>query len=188
MSDDERADSQAQLWAAIGAGDTAGVQAALAAGADPNLPDAKGGRVLHGTVARGQLDLIELLLDAGADLEARDDGPYGPLTPVLLAAIYGQADALERLIARGAKVNASVPDSEDGHDRVGWTAAHFAASEGRLDMLAALIRVAPELLVYETADRQRPYALCEDRLCKALLLTVAQGRSVDEFLARVRGS
>lgn len=177
--------AQAQLWAAIGAGDSAGVQAALAAGADPNLPDAKGSRVLHGAVARGELELLELLLDAGAEIEAVDEGPYGPLTPVLLAVIYGQAEALERLVARGAKIDARVPDTQEGHDRVGWTAAHFAASEGRLDMLATLVRVAPELLGSESADGRRPYALCEHRLCKALLLTVAQGRSVDEFLARV---
>lgn len=74
---------------AIRFGDLATVRAALADGAPVDVRDAAGRTALHLAAGAGRLDLVRLLLDAGADVEARvesadeDDGFSGPTIRVL---------------------------------------------------------------------------------------------------------
>jgi ankyrin repeat protein len=59
---------------------------------------------LHNAAVSGHRDLAELLLDRGADREARD-GESGA-TPLYHAAAWGRNDVADLLLARGAEINA----------------------------------------------------------------------------------
>ena len=104
-----------QLWAAVCKNDTAIVEAALVAGADPNFrdapldPTAEGAcfsthSILHEACFRGHEEAVALLLRHGA--EQCQDGTYD-LTPLHLACLTGRVDIASRLVERGADVKAT---------------------------------------------------------------------------------
>jgi hypothetical protein len=104
-----------QLWAAVCKNDTAIVEAALVAGADPNFrdspldPTAEGAcfsthSILHEACFRGHEESVALLLRHGA--EQCQDGTYD-LTPLHLACLIGHLGIITRLVERGADVKAS---------------------------------------------------------------------------------
>ena len=66
---------------------------------------------------KGYFDIIELLLDHGADTEASDQ--YGA-TPLIIAASEFNINGVKLLLERGANPNAT--------DRNGWTALRWASS------------------------------------------------------------
>jgi len=91
--------------------------------------------LFEGTLAQGmEIPLVDVLLDAGADLDfqrSREDGKKGD-TPLIGAASLGAEDVGLRLLAAGAK--------PDLRGMFGETALHWTALLG-LDRLAAgLIR------------------------------------------------
>ena len=91
--------------------------------------------LFEGTLAQGmEIPLVDVLLDAGADLDfqrSREDGKKGD-TPLIGAASLGAEDVALRLLAAGAK--------PDLRGMFGETALHWTALLG-LDRLAAgLIR------------------------------------------------
>ena len=66
------------------------VQAAkslLAAGADPNAPNSRAETPLQWAAWSGSRDMVELLLENGANLHDRDNSPLGGWTPLLCAAM-----------------------------------------------------------------------------------------------------
>jgi len=81
----------------------------LAAGADPNLPDAGGNRwipLMH-ALHKHRTASVRLLLEH----DARADGPDGlTLTPLMMAAATGQADAVRLLLDRGANPRRPLPE------------------------------------------------------------------------------
>jgi len=58
--------------------------------------------VLHNACRRGQIEIIDLLIKAGADLDVRNS--LGQ-TPLMEAARYGELAAVQRLVAAGADLN-----------------------------------------------------------------------------------
>lgn len=65
-----------------------------------NIPDAAlGCTPLHWASVTNRLDLILLLLDAGADIDSRDDAGR---TPLYACAAFGAVDAAALLLQRGA--------------------------------------------------------------------------------------
>jgi len=60
-------------------------------------------RALHSGVAGRSIEVVEALLDAGAELEARQQNGF---TPLMGAAAGGVTEIVERLLAAGAEVNA----------------------------------------------------------------------------------
>lgn len=90
----------------------------LKVGADPNvvpeMPNATGSTALHEAADLGELKSIELLLGAGADVNARN--ALGE-TPLYMAASAGRSPAVVRLLGRGAKATADelAVAAENGH-------------------------------------------------------------------------
>jgi len=97
------------------------------------LPDGTGGDDLAAELldaaAEGETNTVDLLLERGASIEARDQDGY---TPLMLAAVNGDAMMVSRLLRKGAKIDAT--DSE------GETALIVSAKVGRLKSAQALLR------------------------------------------------
>ena len=91
--------------------------------------------LFEGTLAQGmEIPLVDVLLDAGADLDfqrSREDGKKGD-TPLIGAASLGAEDVGLRLLAAGAK--------PDLRGLFGETALHWAALLGADRLAAELIR------------------------------------------------
>lgn len=86
---------------------------------------------LHYASSGPEPKLVSLLLDRGAEIEARS--PNGT-TPLMMAARYGAFDAAERLLARGADPRA--------RNDLGLSAADFARQGGREALAAQLDQAA----------------------------------------------
>ena len=76
----------------------------------------------------GHRELVALLLDNGADREARDNGSGA--TPLYQASAWGRTAVVELLIARGADVNAK--------NKAGGTPLQAALSNGSADAIRIL--------------------------------------------------
>jgi len=66
----------------------------LARGGDANAADDNGGTVLHWAVASGSLDVVSILIGAGADCGRADNAG---MTPLALAERKGRGDIVEKL-------------------------------------------------------------------------------------------
>jgi uncharacterized protein len=86
---------------------------------------------LHAAIAAGHVDTARVLLEHGADVNARQQAGY---TPLMGAAAAGEADLVDLLLGRGADVSAV---SDDGR-----TAAAVARERGYDGIAAHLTRVA----------------------------------------------
>ncbi len=96
-------------------------------GADVNR--SKSWAPLHYAAAAGQEELAAVLLAAGADINVRSqaDGT----TPLHVAAIKKQAATVRFFIERGADLDAAT--------KSGWTACHFAAYDGNVEIMRILL-------------------------------------------------
>ena len=83
--------------------------------------------------AAANKETAELLIDKGADINAKDDTGG---TPLFWAALEGNEEVAELLIGQGADVNAAGPK--------GWTALHWAVAMAQ--------KKSVELLIGEGAD------------------------------------
>ena len=109
-------------------GNSAAARALLAERADANDADADGTTALHWAVHHGDAELVAMLLDAGAKVDARNR--YG-VPPLHLAAENGDAALTKLLLDRGADANTALPEGE--------TALMTAARTGDTATLDALI-------------------------------------------------
>jgi ankyrin repeat protein len=108
------------------------VQLLLERKAAVDAADAQGRSVLVRSVAnalngKASSEILGLLLDAGADIEARDSDS---LTPLMMAAVAGNAGLLALLVGNGAAIDAT--------DRCGVPAAEQAAIYGHAEAVAVL--------------------------------------------------
>lgn len=98
----ERAAGQTPLHLAAAKGQLEAAQLLLESGADAAARDAAGGwSALHAAARAGQDELIDCLL-RGAPPGAVDARADGGDTPLMRAAFWGRASAVERLLAHGA--------------------------------------------------------------------------------------
>lgn len=103
------------------------VKAFITAGADVNYI-LDGDIPLHRAVERGHQEIIEFLLDIGADVNIRDETES---TPLITAACRGNREIANMLIAKGADINA--------RDDNGYTPLIIAAKFGNTEVAGALI-------------------------------------------------
>ncbi|KAL0808669.1 hypothetical protein ABMA28_013103 [Loxostege sticticalis] len=84
---------------------------------------------LHFAAGYGRREVVEILIAAGAALQARDDGGLQPLHN---ACSFGHADVVRALLAAGAAPAA--------RDNWGYTPLHEAAAKGKVDVCIALLQ------------------------------------------------
>lgn len=83
---------------------------------------------LHLAAGYNNLEVVEFLLAAGADVNAQDKGG---LIPLHNASSYGHVDVAALLIRHGTSVNAV--------DKWGYTPLHEAAQKGRTQLCSLLL-------------------------------------------------
>ena len=130
-----------QLERAIVRGDLKTMEALLAAGLDPNLPDSRGQNPLSfALVAVHQLNAVSLLLKWHADpnkpLDNRVRNGELPETPLLYVMNSGDLQLISLFLANGASVNTQGPG--------GRTALHLAVAASRPDTLKVLLEKAAD--------------------------------------------
>jgi len=143
-----------RLIDAAKSGDAKSVRALLQQHVPVTATEADGSTALHDAVRHDHLEIVQLLIAAGADVKTATRYNITPLslacangnaamierlldagadpnsaseegqTALMTASLTGKADAVKLLIARGAKVNAAEPNQ-------GQTALMWAASDGR---------------------------------------------------------
>jgi len=118
------------------------IAALVTAGADVNarLTGPHSETALHWAASSDDIEALDALLDAGADIEA-DGAVIGGATPIADAVAFGQWKAARRLLARGARTNlwqaaalglldrvrtelARTPTAREDLDNALWCAAH----------------------------------------------------------------
>lgn len=106
------------------------LKAFLDFGVDPNTADSEGKTTLHAINRDPNLECAALLLDYGADINARDD--VHRATPLAWAALFGNKEMVELLLERGAQP--TLPDDEP------WATPLFWAETRGHNEIAELLR------------------------------------------------
>ena len=112
-------------------GDTKQLVGLLSRGLDPDTVDANGNTLLILAAREGKADTVDALLKYRPRIAYRNLAGDSAL---MLAVLRGHGKVVDVLIDGGAPVN---------HD--GWTPLHYAAFEGRLEILERLIAAGAEL-------------------------------------------
>jgi ankyrin repeat protein len=98
----------------------------LALGFDPNTRTAKGQPALSQALIGQSMKAAKVLWESPRiDIDARNNADE---TPLMLAALKGEADACAALLARGAAVN-----------KPGWSPLHYAATGGNAGIVRMFI-------------------------------------------------
>ncbi|MFP3030404.1 MAG: ankyrin repeat domain-containing protein, partial [Wolbachia sp.] len=101
----------------------------IAQGANIDTNDKNGNTLLYSAAEIGDLNLVKLLLDNGANIEAKN-GEY-QATPLHGAVENYRIDVVKLLLNRGANVNAE--------DKDNWTPLHYGADTNSLDIVKVLV-------------------------------------------------
>lgn len=126
------------LLSAVKAGDETAVRQWLARDANPNESDPDGTTALAWAVHNDDVAIARALMDAGADVAARNRYGVGPLH---LASQNGNAHMLSALIEHGADADAGLPAGE--------TALMTAARTGDVEALRVLIAAGADVNAHE---------------------------------------
>jgi ankyrin repeat protein len=106
------------------------VKAWLEAGVDPNMVDNQGYTALQRAAMTGNLQLVRLLVQYGANLTALSTNQFGDL-PIHLAAAFGHVNIVHWMLDNGVPV--------DIRNRMGATPLHSAAHNNRLEVARLLL-------------------------------------------------
>ncbi|HEX9699785.1 MAG TPA: ankyrin repeat domain-containing protein [Acidobacteriota bacterium] len=127
--------------------DVEAVRTLLRQGADVNVPQNDGMTALHWASRNGRVEIVEMLVYAGAHLEAGTR--IGSYTPLHLAGKAGDAAMVAALLEAGADANAATAAS-------GATALHFAAAAGSAPTITTLLDYGANPNATETAWGNTP--------------------------------
>ncbi len=129
---------------AVMAGDVAAVRAMLKHGADVNGAQGDGMTALHWAAMKGQTEIAQMLVYAGANHAATTR--LGAYTPLHLAAKAGSAPVVDLLVSAGAHVRAV--------STTGATPLMMAAESGVLAAAERLVLAGADVNVVESAKGQ----------------------------------
>ena len=140
-------------------GNAAAVRALLDKGADARAAHGDGMSALHWAAMKGDVELVAILVRAGANLKAATR--IDEVTPLLLAAENGHTAVVRALLDAGADANAT--------DASGTTALMLAAGAGAADAIRSLVergadvntrdRVLERTALMFAAGKNRPAAI-----------------------------
>lgn len=120
------ANSYVDFFRSVNVDDVGTVKSLLARGFDPNTPDESGHVALYLALRSESTKVVSVLIaHPGLKVDATNAADE---TPLMMAALRGQLDSTQRLLARGAAVN-----------RAGWTPLHYAASGPEPKVVALLL-------------------------------------------------
>ena len=103
--------ADAPIAAAASRGDREAVRAMLKQGLDVNEAQGDGTTALHWAAIKGDAELTQMLLFAGANHRATTR--LGAYTPLYLASQHGHAPAIQALITAGADVKVGTPNASN---------------------------------------------------------------------------
>ena len=151
-------------------GETEAVRSLLRQGADVNAAQGDGMTALHWAARSGNLEMAEILLYAGANVEAATR--IGDYTPLHLASQSGSASVVDALLKAGSDANAPTTVG-------GATPLHFAAASGSAEAVAALLEHGADANAKESARGQTPlmFAAAYNRV-DAINVLVQRGADV----------
>lgn len=157
-----------RLQTAIRNGDAHSVEQLLAAGADPNAPDARGNPPLLEAAWDGNAAIITQLLDHGANVNGRN--AESGTSALLYAVRSGREKTVRLLLSRGARSDFRYRDNQ--------TVLHTAASQGNVPVMMALIAAHANVAAVDQRDRTPlDEAVLHDQL-PAVLLLLSNGSDV----------
>lgn len=120
------ANSYVDFFRSVNVDDAGTVKSLLARGFDPNTPDESGHVALYLALRSESTKVVSVLIaHPGLKVDATNAADE---TPLMMAALRGQLDSTQRLLALGAAVN-----------RAGWTPLHYAASGPEPKVVALLL-------------------------------------------------
>ena len=165
--------SDAPVADAAARGDLEAVRSLLREGADVNAPQGDGMTALHWAAERGDAELADVLLYAGARVDAGTR--IGHYTPLHLASRRAGANVVEVLLDAGSDPNASTTNS-------GATPLHLAAATGDPAVVAVLVDAGADVNGREGAWGQTPliFAAASNRVAA---MEVLLGAGADLSLA-----
>jgi uncharacterized protein len=120
--------AQGRLIDAVRANDAGAVRTILDSRADANAVQPDGTTALHWAVERDAIEIVQLLIRAGANVKATNR--YGA-TPLWLASLNGNAATIGVLLEAGADPSAASDEGE--------TALMVAARTGKIDAVSLLL-------------------------------------------------
>ena len=135
----------AEVNARTEAGDTALIVAAQRAGAarvvgylldkGANLKTSTndGATALHRAAECGDVDVLKLLVDKGAEVDAQRKSPFGGQSPLASAVVFGHGAAVRYLLSKGAKAN------------IGDAGLSRAVFQGNVEIVKALLEAGVEV-------------------------------------------
>ena len=129
-----------ELADAVMRGNKAAVRSLLQRKVDVNAPQVDGTTALHWAVRADDLETIDLLVRAGANVSPRNRAGVMPLE---LAALNGNAAVIERLIKAGADVNRPLNSAGD-------TALMMASRSGKAEAVKAMLDRGAQINAKET--------------------------------------
>jgi ankyrin repeat protein len=135
-------------------GDVEAVRALLQEGADVNAPQGDGMTALHWAAEAGSVEMVGMLLYAGANVEGVTR--LGGYTPLHLASKAGKDRVVARLLEAGADPSAYTTTGE-------VTPLHFAAASGSASTVEALLDHGADVNVTESVRGQTPLMLAAGR-------------------------
>lgn len=135
-------------------GDIEVMKLLLKAGADPESPNAEGETALMRVARTGNVEAAKLLLKHGAKIDAREK--WGEQTALIWAAAQNHPQMIRFLASKGADVNArsavrdwsrrmTAEERPKDLNRGGLSALHFAARDGHIASVEALLDVGADI-------------------------------------------
>lgn len=144
------------------------------------LKTAKGTTGLMLAAIQGNVAIAEKLIEAGADVNAREEG----ITPIFWAAFKGHAEIIKLLFKKGALVNGAI-------DKGKITPLMAASREGHLEAVLELIRDGADIS-YTNDLKWSAYSLADmhkhKKVCEALEAAYQARNQAIGFLGALRSS